>query len=105
MPQHNITEAAAWCRKAAEQGHNMAQFHMCNLYLLGVGVQRDKVEAFFWHEVFISNKDESTAMNSRNDFPAKLSPDELAGVQQRVAVWHSAHPAPAEGERFEGQFG
>jgi hypothetical protein len=91
LPRQNNVQAAAWCRKAAEQGHNMAQFHMCNLYLLGDGVPRDKVEACFWHELFISNWDEKAAMKSRSEFPARLSSEQLAHVQQRVAKWISAH--------------
>ena len=91
VPQQNNIQAAEWCRQAAEQGHNMAQFRMCNIYLLGDGVPQDRVEACFWHELFISNWDEKAVLKSRKEFPAKLSSDELANVRRRVAEWISSH--------------
>jgi hypothetical protein len=91
MPQKNSAEAAAWFAKAAEQGHHMALQTLCYLYISDASVPQDKVEACFWHELFISNWDERAAMKARNDFPAKLSSNELADVQERVAEWISAH--------------
>ena len=91
VPQKNSTQAAAWFGKAAEQGHHMALQNLCYLYISDDSVLQDKVEACFWHELFISNWDESDAIKSRNEFPAKLSSEQLAHVQQRVAKWISAH--------------
>jgi hypothetical protein len=69
----------------------MALQTLCYLYISGASVPHDKVEACFWHELFIWNWDERAAMKSRNDFPAKLSSNELADVQRRVAEWISAY--------------
>jgi TPR repeat protein len=44
-----LVEAAAWFRKAAEQGVARAQFHLGFCYECGEGVQRDKGQAAIWY--------------------------------------------------------
>ena len=46
--QGNVTEAAKWYRKAAEQGHAEAQLWLGNCYYLGEGVPKDEAEAERW---------------------------------------------------------
>ena len=38
-------EAAAWYRRAADQGHALAQFNLANMYASGQGVTLDDAEA------------------------------------------------------------
>ena len=47
VPQDR-TEAAAWFRKAAEQGIVRAQWRLGNMYAAGEGVPQDKAEAAAW---------------------------------------------------------
>ena len=47
MPQ-NDAQAAAWYRKAAEQGHAEAQFTLGGMYYEGEGVTRDYGQAAAW---------------------------------------------------------
>ena len=42
-------EALRWYRKAAEQGHAKAQYHLGRMYLVGFGVARDTAEAVRWY--------------------------------------------------------
>ena len=41
-------EAVTWFRKAAEQGHILAQTHLWGMYSRGRGVEQDDVEALKW---------------------------------------------------------
>ena len=43
------TQALPWCRKAAEQGHAIAQFNLGWMYQNGKGVTQDYAEAFKWY--------------------------------------------------------
>ena len=45
----NDAEAAKWYRRAAEQGHVVAQFHLGNMYHRGEGVAEDHAEAVRWY--------------------------------------------------------
>jgi len=46
---HDYTQAAAWFRQAAEQGHAGAQFSLGLMYDNGWGVPEDDAEAAFWY--------------------------------------------------------
>ena len=41
--------AVLWYRKAAEQGHPLAQYHLGRLFEEGKGVERDYSQAFTWY--------------------------------------------------------
>jgi len=43
-------EAAVWYRKAADQGHSLAQFNLGVMYANGQGLDRDDVQAAIWFE-------------------------------------------------------
>jgi TPR repeat protein len=47
IPQ-DFTEAAKWCRPAAEQGHVDAQTVLGSLYMMGHGVRRSQKDAVKW---------------------------------------------------------
>ena len=44
----DFTEALKWYRKAAEQGHAIAQYIVGHSYLRGKGVTKDDAEAVKW---------------------------------------------------------
>ena len=46
--QSNYAEAVKWFRKAAEQGHADAQYHLGWCYRKGEGVPQDTAEAVKW---------------------------------------------------------
>jgi len=45
----NKDEAVKWLRRAADQGHAQAQYHLGRCYDCGFGVGIDKMRAFMWH--------------------------------------------------------
>lgn len=48
--EQNDTEAAAWYKKAAEQGHRIAQYRLGMCYEMGQGVDEDLEKTSFWCE-------------------------------------------------------
>ena len=47
VPQ-DMAEGLKWVRKAAEQGHAEAQFHLGVMHACGQGVPQDYVQAYTW---------------------------------------------------------
>jgi hypothetical protein len=91
-----MEQAAVWYRKAAEQGDVGAQGTLGVLYSMGQGVPHDDVEAYFWFDLAASEKgpnQEKYAAN-RQMIGMRITADELADVQDRVAAWKAAHPRP-----------
>ena len=92
----DMAQAAAWYTKAAEQGDVGAQGTLGVLYSMGQGVPRDDVEAYFWFDLAASVKgpnQEKYAVN-RQMIGERITADELADVEDRVAAWKAAHPRP-----------
>lgn len=92
----DMEQAAAWYLKAANQGDVGAQGTLGVLYSMGQGVAHDDVEAYFWLDLAASVKgpnQEKYAAN-RQMIGERITADELAAVQDRVAAWNAAHPQP-----------
>jgi TPR repeat protein len=90
----DMQQAAAWYRKAADQGDPTAQGTLGVLYSIGQGVPRDDVEAYFWLDLAASVKgpnQEKYAAN-RQAIGERITADELSDAQDRVAAWKAAHP-------------
>jgi len=47
--ERDVREAAAWYRKAAEQGHAHAQYELGLCYVNGQGMEKDEREAEAWY--------------------------------------------------------
>jgi Sel1 repeat len=92
----DMTQAAEWYRKAAEQGDAAAQATLGMLYMLGQGVARSDVEAYYWLDLAASVKGPNQAQYAANRqvVGTRITIDELAGVEDRVAKWKAAHPRP-----------
>ncbi len=92
----DMEQAAAWYLKAANQGDVFAQGTLAVLYSMGQGVPHDDAEAYFWFDIAASVKgpnQEKYAAN-RQMIGERITADELADVQDRVAAWKAAHPQP-----------
>jgi TPR repeat protein len=59
----NYTEAAVWYRKAADQGHPLAQCNLGVMYAIGQGLDRDDVQAALWFEKAASRGDGGAQFN------------------------------------------
>jgi TPR repeat protein len=54
VPQ-DYKEAVKWYRKAAEQGHAIAQVNLGVMYGRGNGVLQDNIYAHMWFNIAVSN--------------------------------------------------
>ena len=94
--ERDMEQAAAWYLKAANQGDVVAQGTLGVLYSMGQGVAHDDSEAYFWLDIAASSKgpnQEKYAAN-RQMIGERITADELADVEDRVAAWKAAHPQP-----------
>jgi hypothetical protein len=92
----DMTQAAAWYRKAADLGDASAQGTLAMLYTLGQGVPRSDVEAYYWLDLAAAVKGPNQARYAANrqNVGTRITADELAAVEERVATWKAAHPRP-----------
>jgi TPR repeat protein len=95
----DMTQAAAWYRKAADQGDAAAQGTMGMLYMLGQGVERSDVEAYYWLDLAaaVQGPQQAQYAANRQAVGTRITADELADVEDRVAKWKAAHPRPDSG--------
>lgn len=92
----DMEQAAAWYLKAANQGDIFAQGTLGILYSMGQGVAHDDSEAYFWLDIAASSKgpNQEKYATTRQMIGERITADELADVQDRVAAWKAAHPQP-----------
>lgn len=92
----DMEQAASWYRKAADHGDATAQGTLGTLYSLGQGVTRSDVEAYYWLDLAASVKGPNQAQYAANRqiVGTRITADELADVEDRVAKWKAAHPRP-----------
>jgi len=92
----DMEQAAAWYLKAADQGDVGAQGTLGVLYSMGQGVAHDDVEAYFWLDLAasVTGPDQEKYAANRQMIGERITADELAAVQDRVAAWKAAHPQP-----------
>jgi TPR repeat protein len=91
-------QAAVWMHKAAEQGNRDSVRALSGVYLRGDGVTQSDMEASFWIKLYASlleidgYRPRSDDEETRQYLSSKLSQEELAAINLRVAGWLSDHP-------------
>ncbi|MFD1331449.1 tetratricopeptide repeat protein [Methylopila musalis] len=83
--------AAGWYRKAAEGGHYPSQARLGFLYANGVGVQKDRVEAYVWLSL-AAQHGVGSALNALEGVVGQMSADEKRAGAAGVARWRAATP-------------
>jgi len=98
-------EAVRWYRKAAEQGHAIAQHNLGVMYEEGQGVPQDFVSAYKWLNLAVSRytADEASlrdaAIKIRDRMLARLTPAQIATAQQWALAWRPGLPTtPGTGD-------
>lgn len=76
-------EAVKWYQKAAEQDYAQAQYGLGMMYASGRGVEQDYADAYFWYSLSAANGHDA-ATSARNIFETLITPEEAAGVQERI---------------------
>jgi uncharacterized protein len=97
VPQ-DYAEALRLYRKLAEQGDARGQFSLGAMYYNGTGVPQDYEEAYFWANLAAAQNTRPPdvvefELKTRDEFATKLSPVQLAQVQERCRKWLEGHPA------------
>jgi uncharacterized protein len=94
--KRDVVEAAAWYRKAADSGNVIAQGTLGILYSVGQGVPHSDVDAYYWLALAaaVTGPEQEKYAANRQSMAARITADELADAQDRVAKWVAAHPRP-----------
>ncbi len=94
----NAQDAVKWFLLAADQGLADAYYSLGQQYSLGGGgMERDRAEAYFWLVLAVEGYEEEgrsaldSARQMRDLVAGKLTPDQIAELDKRVADWKAAH--------------
>ena len=79
-------EAVGRWQAAADAGDRRAMLALGRLYLQGLGVIQDYVEAHKWLNLAAS-RGEAAALNERDALAARMTPAQIATAQARAAAW------------------
>jgi uncharacterized protein len=71
----NMVEASEWYKQAALLGDVYAQYHLAEIYYLGLGVDQDYVSSFVF-AVLAARQNNEEALELQTELEAKLSDDE-----------------------------
>ena len=89
VPQDDA-QAAAWFRKAADQGLAAAQRRLGAMYVLGQGVPQDDVEAHRWLNLAasrVSGAKQAEYAKLRDDLAQRMSAEQIAAAHQPARAW------------------
>ncbi len=82
----NADEALSQWQDAANAGDGRAMLALGRLYLQGLGVIQDYVEAHKWFNLAAS-RGVAEALEERDALSAKMTPEQVATAQARAAAW------------------
>jgi hypothetical protein len=90
----DMTQAVTLYRKAAELGDAGAQGTLGILYSVGMGIQQDYIEAYFWLDLAASvpGANQARSITNRQSVGEHITTDQQAMVEDRVTAWKAAHP-------------
>ncbi|MBA4369259.1 MAG: hypothetical protein C0403_16655, partial [Desulfobacterium sp.] len=88
VPQ-NYQEAIKWFLKAAEQGHDNAQYNLGIVYEKGKGVPQNMIEAYVWYSL-ASAQGHKDAIHNLFVIEPKLTSKQIAESQKKAAeLWEN----------------
>ena len=79
-------EAVRWYRLAAEQGNSLALLRLGLMYYQGQGVSQDYMKAYMWLDL-AEKTGEKFDVDLRDTLAKRLTPEQIAEVQQLVREW------------------
>ena len=88
-------EALTQWRAGAAAGGRRSMLALGRLYVQGLGVIQDYVEAHKWLNLAAS-RGEVAALTERDALAAKMTPQQIAAAQERAAAWRSVPSAAAD---------
>ncbi len=81
-----------WMRRAAEHGHNDAQYHLGRMYEEGIGMRRDDAKAYAWYSIAFANGYQMAGEKAKQ-IAGKLSPQQREEAQRIIEFNKAASPA------------
>jgi len=90
----DAAEAARWYRRGADGDDVRAQYEVGQMYFTGTGVTRDYASAYIWFSLaagqapLVDNR--KGLLELRNIAGARMTPEEVADAERRVAAWKPA---------------
>ena len=83
--------AASWYRRASEQGNALAQLRLARLYVEGLGVARDDVQALKWFAIAAEQGADpyarTNAAQGRDATARKLTVAQVAQAERLARNW------------------
>ena len=80
-----------WYRLAADQGLDLAQSNLGNMYDNGYGVPQDYIQAHMWFNLAAAQGNED-AIGNRDIIAGKMTPSQIEEAQRLAREWIAAHP-------------
>ena len=71
-----------WWRRAALQGHIHGRFNLAVTLFEGIGVPKDKVEAYAWIKIVLLQTDNASIRDTRDRFARSMTSVEIAKAQK-----------------------
>jgi TPR repeat protein len=90
----NAAEAVKWWRKAADQNHPAAQYHLAVGYERGDGVAKYEVEAYKWYRLAAKQGDRKAQRNATM-LELTMSRDEIEEGKRRESTWLDQRKTPS----------
>jgi TPR repeat protein len=92
--EQNNSLAAEWYQKAAEHvpdlgGAGVARYSLARLYMQGLGVRKDYVQAYMWFS--LANGESAVA-----ELRSKMTETQILEAERMTQEWKSRHPEPKE---------
>ena len=84
-------EAAKWYRKAAEQGHALAQYDLGLAYFNGAGVPEDHILAYALWNIAATNGEEQ-AREGKEELAEDMTKEQIAKAQDLSREMIEANP-------------
>ena len=81
-------EAFGLWQTGAEAGDRRAMLALGRMYVQGLGVPQDYIEAHKWFSLAAS-RGEAAAVQARDALAEKMTPQQVATAQERALAWHS----------------
>jgi len=92
--------AAEWYRKAADQGHSLAQFNLGVMYAQGQGLTRDDAQAVVWFDKAARHGDGAAQFNmGKSCYRASLGRVPAQAGESRIEAYKWFQLAAAQGYR------
>lgn len=101
----DLSQAAAWYRRAADQDHPLAQFNLAMMYAEGQGVTQDDAEAVRWIRRAAALGDAGAQFNlAVRCQRASLSREQPAASEAKIEAYKWFQLAAAQGYGNSAQF-